>query len=140
MFSDDYKYYLWKTVHIFVYIVQQIIRSYNGIMTNIRYSFNKSTKSDKVLIDECKQLCDKIPKHIVLILGERQLDFSSISNIIFWASLADIKCISIYDYTGKKIHITLQPYVERVNDAIDSTLCYRQSQSCDYGKICFSRY
>lgn len=100
MFSDDYKYYLWKTIHIFVYIVQQIIRSYNGIITNIQYSFNKSTKSDKILIDECKQLCDKIPKHIVLILGERQLDFASISNIIFWASLADIKCISIYDYTG----------------------------------------
>lgn len=113
MFSDDYRYYLWKTIHIFVFIVQQIIRSYNGIKTNIQYSFNKTTKSEKVLIDECKQLCDKIPKHIVLILGERQVDFSSLSNIIFWASLADIKCISIYDYTGKKnLHITpLNPYV-----------------------------
>lgn len=85
-----------------MYIVQQIIRSYDGIKTNILRFFNKNIKSEKALIEECKQLCDKIPKHIVLILGERQLEFASISNIIAWAALADIKCISIYDYTGKK--------------------------------------
>lgn len=102
MFSDDYRYYLWKTIHIFVYIVQQIIRSYDGIKANILRSFNNNIKSEKIQIDECKQRCDKIPKHIVLILGERQLDLASISNIVAWAALADIKCISIYDYTGKQ--------------------------------------
>lgn len=107
MFSDDYRYYLWKTIHIFVYIVQQIIRSYVGIKTNILRSFNKNLKSEKALIDECKQMCDKIPKHIVLILGERQLEFSIISNIIAWAALADIKCISIYDYTGKNNNVNI---------------------------------
>lgn len=102
MFSDDYRYYLWKTIHILVILIQQIIRSYESIKTDVLRFFNKNIRSEKVLIDECKQLCDKIPKHIVLILGERQLEFSSISNIIAWAALVDIKCVSIYDYTGKK--------------------------------------
>lgn len=108
MFSDNYWYYLWKTIHIIVYIVQQIIRSYDGIKTNILCFFNKNIKSEKVLIEECKQLVDKIPKHIVLILGERQLEFSCISNIIAWAALSDIKCISIYDHTGKKNNTIFQ--------------------------------
>lgn len=104
MFSDDYRYfYLWKTIHLIVYIVQQLIRTYDGIKSNILAFFNnKIMKSEKVLIEECKQLCDKIPKHIVLILGEKQLEFPNIANIIAWAVMADIKAISIYDYTGKK--------------------------------------
>jgi len=100
MFSDDYRFYMWKTLHIIVYIVQQIIRSYDGIKSNIVSYFNKNSETEKILIEECKQLCDKIPKHIVLILGQKHLEFSSISNIIAWAAIADIKCISIYDYTG----------------------------------------
>ncbi|KAJ6637002.1 Dehydrodolichyl diphosphate synthase complex subunit nus1 [Pseudolycoriella hygida] len=100
MFSGDYRYYLWKTVHILMFIVQQIVRSYEGIKSNVLRFCSKNVKSEKFLIGECKQMCVKIPKHIVLILGERRLDFASISNIIAWSALADIKCISVYDYTG----------------------------------------
>lgn len=64
----------------------------------------KNIEYDKELIGNVKKLVNKLPMHILVILGDEKFDFESMANLVCWSIFAGVNCISFYDYKGKCVY------------------------------------
>lgn len=60
----------------------------------------KNLESDKDLIEKVKKLVQKLPTHILVILGDEKFSFECMANLVCWSIFAGVNCISFYDYKG----------------------------------------
>jgi dehydrodolichyl diphosphate syntase complex subunit NUS1 len=48
------------------------------------------------------KLCDKVPSHLVVIVGNESISYRDLANIAVWCIAAGISFISYYDHNGMK--------------------------------------
>jgi dehydrodolichyl diphosphate syntase complex subunit NUS1 len=52
------------------------------------------------------KLFDKIPSHLVVIVGNETISYRDLANIAVWCIAAGISFISFYDYHGMEYSLT----------------------------------
>lgn len=98
---------LWIIIHLAYRFVSHIINlslhiytEYVQIPKSCILQVPANFQTDKDLIENVKKLIHKLPKHILVILGDEELGFECMANLVCWSIFAGVNCISFYDYKG----------------------------------------
>lgn len=98
---------MWITIHLaysfasHIYnLALHIYAEYVRIPKSYLLQKPASFQTDKELIENVKTIIQKLPKHILVILGDEKLTFECMANLVCWSIFAGVNCISFYDYKG----------------------------------------
>jgi len=63
------------------------------------------------------KLYDKIPSHLVVILGNESISYRDLANIAVWCIAAGISFLSFYDHHGMEYYLTftLSLFIEAIS-------------------------
>lgn len=63
------------------------------------------------------KLYDKIPSHLVVILGNESISYRDLANIAVWCIAAGISFVSFYDHHGMEYSLTFIPslFIEAIS-------------------------
>ncbi|XP_058128030.1 dehydrodolichyl diphosphate synthase complex subunit nus1 [Anopheles ziemanni] len=100
-------------------------------------------KQSQLAIKLQLQNVDKVPKHLVVVLGPEEPNYTMLSNYILWAYAANIEYVSFYDHNGlvKRNHEQIMRYVwdVRLDDTSDKLEWSRQ-QAVPSSVECFEAW
>ena len=91
----------WTFLHLLVSTVEFI--EYASLiirkkLENILYRFNQ--ENELGTISKHLKVIDKIPSHLVIIIGNESISYKDLANIIVWCIAAGISFLSFYDHKG----------------------------------------
>jgi len=79
--------------------------------------FKKYVEDELELISRHVKLYDKIPSHLVVILGNESISYRDLANIAVWCIAAGISFLSFYDHHGMEYSLTfiLSLFIEAIS-------------------------
>ena len=87
------------TIHIALACLHHVMLMWKKISTH-KLQFIKSSSNAKRIIDNAKQL-HKSPKHLVVIINEDNINICEVVDLLSWAVLSGITCLTISDKKGR---------------------------------------
>lgn len=78
---------------------------------------NKYVEDELERISRHVKLYDKIPSHLVVILGNEGISYRDLANIAVWCIAAGISFVSFYDHHGMEYSLTfiLSLFIEAIS-------------------------
>ncbi|XP_069676297.1 dehydrodolichyl diphosphate synthase complex subunit nus1 isoform X2 [Periplaneta americana] len=91
----------WALFHMLLSAVQFIKSLWIYLRRKIEDLFHKGYIADELgYISKQVKLFEKIPSHLVVIVGNETISFKDLANIAVWCIAAGISFISFYDHQG----------------------------------------
>lgn len=84
-----------------LYSLTEILSNVFSCFTQIFFHSKKTFDSDQFNI-AIKKL-DKIPRHMIVVLGTETPSYRDLANIVVWCVAAGIPHISFYEHSGKSL-------------------------------------
>lgn len=94
----------WTLLHVFLTAVHFIENVWNSLRRKLEdLMFKKYVDDELGFISRHVKLFDKIPSHLVVIVGNETISYRDLANIAVWCIAAGISFISFYDHHGMSI-------------------------------------
>ncbi|KAJ9592655.1 hypothetical protein L9F63_015670 [Diploptera punctata] len=91
----------WTLLHLLISIVECIKYSLNAFRRKLEnLLYGPFVEYEIGSISKRVKLIDKIPSHLVVIIGNESVSYRDLANIIVWCIAAGISFLSFYDYHG----------------------------------------
>ncbi|KFB42549.1 AGAP000402-PA-like protein [Anopheles sinensis] len=100
-------------------------------------------KQSQLAIKSQLQHVEKVPKHLVVVLGPEEPNYTVLSNYILWSYAANIEYVSFYDHNGlvKRNHEQIMRYVRDVQlEDTSDKLEWSRQQAVPSSVQCFEAW
>lgn len=99
---------LWTLLHVFLSAVHIIENLWISLRRNLdALVFKRYVEDEFGLISRHMKLFDKIPSHLVVIVGNETISYRDLANIGVWCLAAGISFVSFYDHNGMQYSLIL---------------------------------
>lgn len=93
---------LWTFIHL-IYsacdFIKLIFYYFYKLIKGLLY--DKTFESDLTILSSAKEKLEKLPYHLVFIIGNEKMSYPDLAKMIFWCLAAGISYLSFHDHKGK---------------------------------------